>query len=462
MLLTSLDPATPDMPEAVRVGTEALSRADLLVAATAVADHVAGAQAVAIAAHPRLETIVAVAGCLIANVPVVPVPGDVGTAERHHILSDSHAELWLGPPSADIAIPTLAVDIHAKSSGRYPEPNPDDVAMIVYTSGTSGAPKGVALSHSAIAHCLDALAEVWEWTEVDELVHGLPLFHVHGLVLGVLGPLRIGSRLVHTVRPTPQAYAAASGSLYFGVPTVWSRVCADPASARALSSARLLISGSAALPTQVFDQLRHFTGTAPIERYGASETLITVSGRSCHERRPGWVGLRLPGIRTRLRDEHGDPVPHDGESVGEVQVIGPTLFSGYLGDSTRTAEAMTDDNWFRTGDLAVIDRGGFHRIIGRASVDMIKSGGYRIGAGEVEQALLSYPGIREVAVVGIPDTDLGQRIVAYVVGERDDAKRIEDFVASHLSVHKRPREIRFVEELPRNAMGKVQKRLLIH
>jgi fatty acid CoA ligase FadD36 len=318
----------------------------------------------------------------------------------------------------------------------------------------------VLISRRAIAADIDALATAWQWTAEDTLVHGLPLFHVHGLVLGLLGSLRIGNRFVHTGKPTPAAYAAAGGSLYFGVPTVWSRVVDDEVSARALGSARLLVSGSAPLPVPVFDELVRLTGHAPVERYGSTESLITISTRADGERRPGWVGLPLPGVQTRLVGEDGAPVPHDGETIGHLQIKSPTVFSGYLNRPDATAEAFDADGWFRTGDVAVIDAGGMHRIVGRESVDLIKSGGFRIGAGEIETVLLGYPGVDEVAVVGVPDADLGQRIVAFIVGSVVPAEVI-DFVAQQLSVHKRPREVRVVESLPRNAMGKVLKKELL-
>lgn len=335
--------------------------------------------------------------------------------------------------------------------------------MILYTSGTTGAPKGVNLSHRALAAGIDAVADAWQWTAEDTVVHGLPLFHLHGLVLGVLGSLRIGSRVVHTVKPRPERYAAAVGTMYFGVPTVWSRIAADESAARALSRARLLVSGSAPLPTPVFDRITELTGQAPIERYGMSETMITLSTRADGERRPGSVGQPVLGVETRLRTEDGLEVPDDGDSIGRLQVRGPMLFTDYLNRPDATAASWTSDGWFITGDVATRDAQGFHRIVGRESVDLIKSGGYRIGAGEVETALLAHPDVREVAVVGQPDPDLGQRVVAYVVTDADRgglADRLIAVVAENLSNHKRPREVVFVDELPRNAMGKVQKKLL--
>ncbi|MTE17309.1 acyl-CoA synthetase [Nocardia aurantiaca] len=468
MLLSSLNPAAiaagADVPDAVTIDGETLSRSDLLGAATSVAERVAQARRVAVLAEPTVATVLAVVGCLIAGVTVVPVPPDAGSAELAHILRDSGAQAWLGKAPDGSELPVIPVRKHARSWHRYAEPAGKATAFILYTSGTTGAPKGVMLSRDAIAAGLDALIQAWGWTSKDILVHGLPLFHVHGLILGVLGPLRVGSPLVHTGKPTPRAYADAHGTMYFGVPTVWSRVTEEPEAARELAKARILISGSAPLPVPVFERLAELTGHAPIERYGMSETMITLSTRPDGERRPGWVGTPVAGVETRLRDETGAPVPHDGESVGGLQVRGPMLFDGYLNKPEVTAENFTADGWFKTGDVAVIDAEGFHRIVGRESVDLIKSGGYRIGAGEIETALLGHPAVAETAVIGVPDDDLGQRIVAYVVlrdgaGE-SIAEELIAHVAGELSVHKRPREVRVVDRLPRNAMGKVQKKLL--
>ncbi|MEU3405596.1 AMP-binding protein [Streptomyces sp. NPDC006670] len=442
-MLTALDGTHGDRADAVAVAGRTASYEQLLGAARAVAADVAGAPAFAVTATASLETVAAAVGGLLAGVPFVPLPPDAGPAEREHILRDSGAAL-------------ITADFARRSDATPPRTaDPRDPALILYTSGTTGPPKGVVLTADALAADLDALAAAWQWTAEDTLVHGLPLFHVHGLVLGVLGALRTGSRLVHTGRPTPQAYAAAGGSLYFGVPTVWSRVAADPGAAAALSGARLLVSGSAALPAPVFRDLERLTGHRPVERYGMTETLITVSGRAGGEVRPGTVGTPLPGIRTRIAAE-------PGADIGELQLTGPTLFAGYLGRPEATAAAYTEDGWFRTGDIAAVDpEDGVHRIVGRASIDMIKSGGYRIGAGEIENALLDHPKVSEAAVVGVPDTDLGQRIVAFVVAEGVTGAELTDFVAAHLSVHKRPREVRFVASIPRNAMGKPQKKLLL-
>ncbi|MFC4149520.1 acyl-CoA synthetase [Micromonospora mangrovi] len=467
MLLPALSGAYGDDAEAIRVGDQRASREVLLSAATALADRIAGAAAVAVWATASMETVVAVVAGLLAGVPVVPVAPDSGPAERDHVLRDSAAALLLVPAAsagtaalAGVRTPVVVVDPAARAGTGRPEPAPESTALILYTSGTTGAPKGAPVSRRAIAADLDALADAWSWTPQDVLVHGLPLFHVHGLVLGVLGALRVGSRLVHTGRPRPEAYAAAGGSLYFGVPTVWSRVCADPSSARALASARLLVSGSAPLPLPVFGRLTELTGREPVERYGMTETLITVSARADGERRPGFVGTPVTGVETRLVGEDGAEVGRDGESPGELQVRGPMVFGGYLHRPAADAESFTPDGWFRTGDIATVDADGWHRIMGRASIDMIKSGGYRIGAGEVENALLAHPGVREAAVIGAPHPDLGQQVVAYVVADAATEAQLIEFVAGRISSHKRPRRVHLVEELPRNAMGKVQKKLL--
>ncbi|WP_305094012.1 AMP-binding protein [Prescottella sp. R16] len=456
--LTAIDPGTTirDHADAVTIGGEQFSREQLAVRAADIAAGLPDQGPVAVLAEPTIDALAAIVACIVKGVPVVPVPVDSGPREIDYFLRDSRATHWIGPVPHGVTPPSAA----------GPGAGPDrSAAMIFYTSGTTGAPKGVRLSATALASGIDALASAWQWSADDTVVHGLPLFHLHGLVLGVLASLRIGSKVHHTGSARPAAYAAARGTMYFAVPTIWSRMVADEASARQLSHARLLVSGSAPLPVPVFSALSALAGIEPIERYGMSETLITLSTRPDGDRRPGWVGTPLDGVETRLRTEAGELLDAGSDEVGRLEVRGPMLFDGYLGRPDATAQAWTADGWFVTGDLAVRDRDGMHRIVGRESVDLIKSGGYRIGAGEIETALLDHPGVAESAVVGVPDSDLGQRIVAYVVRAEDASALDEQTLIGHasqvLSKHKRPREVVFVSGLPRNAMGKVQKKLLL-
>ena len=456
-LLPALDGSRGDRSDAITVDGTSNSWQELEVRARVVAGRIGGAPAVAIRATPTMDTVVAVIAGLLAGVPVVPVPADAGRIERRHILRDSGATAFLGDPGwPDVALPLVSLDGNGVDPPPLPDASPDAPVLVMYTSGTTGLPKGAILSHRAIAADLDGLVEAWAWTADDHLVHGLPLFHVHGLILGVLGALRVGCRLTHTGRPTATAYAAVAGSLYFGVPTVWSRLAADSTSAAALRTARLLVSGSAPLPVSVFDRLAALTGHRPIERYGMTETLITLSTRADGERRPGSVGLPIDGVQTRVIGDDGCAAPPDGTIIGGLQVRGTTLFDGYL--SGGTPADFTEDGWFVTGDSAIIGPDGFHRIIGRSSVDVIKTGGFKVGAGEVESVLLDHPDVAEAAVVGMPDSDLGQRVVAFVVtGGAVTSEALAAFVAEQLTAHKCPREIVFVDKLPRNAMGKVLK-----
>ncbi|MCK9900892.1 acyl-CoA synthetase [Parafrankia colletiae] len=426
----------------VQVSDVALEGDDLAGAVGAVAARLHGARRVAVVATPTLETVVAIAGAVEAGVTVVTINPQAGETERAYVLKDSAPDLVLDEVdlTARSALPP-EVDGAGGPSGAGAEAP----ALVIYTSGTTGPPKGAVIPRRAIAANIDALADAWAWSPDDVLGHALPLFHVHGLVLGTLGPLRIGSALRHVARFAP----VPGGTLYFAVPTMWSRVPAP----EAFASARLLVSGSAALPVPVFDRFVAQAGQRVAERYGLTETLINTAARADGDRRPGVVGAPLRGVEVRVTG---------AEEFGPVEVRGPNVFTGYLGNPAATAVALAPDGWFATGDLGVFEPDGQLRIVGRQSTDLIKSGGYKIGAGEIENALLAHPAVAEAAVIGVPDDDLGQRIVAVVV-TRDtvEAADLIDHVASTLAPHKRPREVRFATSLPRNPMGKVQKKLLL-
>ncbi|WP_329227531.1 acyl-CoA synthetase [Streptomyces canus] len=476
-LFSALRGATADRP-ALRFGDRSLTYGQLAAATGALAGRLARYDRVAVWATAELETAVAVVAALEAGVAAVPLNPKSGEKELGHILNDSRPGLLLAAPGTELpaAVGDLArvdIDVHGTGDTAPDSAAQDgDPALVVYTSGTTGPPKGAVLPRRAIATTLDALADAWQWTSDDILVHGLPLFHVHGLVLGILGPLRRGGSVRHLGRFSTDGVARelnAGATMLFGVPTMYHRIAetlaGDPELVKALGGARLLVSGSAALPVHDHERITATTGRRVIERYGMTETLMNTSVRADGEPRAGTVGVPLPGVELRLVEEDGSPITsYDDETVGEIQVRGPNLFTEYLNRPDATAAAFTADGWFRTGDMAVRDADGYVRIVGRKATDLIKSGGYKIGAGEIENALLEHPGVREAAVTGEPDPDLGERIVAWIVPEDPQSPpaldELADHVAARLAPHKRPRVVHHLTALPRNDMGKIMKRAL--
>ena len=488
--MSTLFPAltNPGDQLALRFGDRSLTYAELGAAADALAARCAGTGRVAVWATPTLETAVAVVAVLRAGAAAVPLNPKSGEKELGHILSDSAPTLILAAPGDELPsalrhLERVDVDVHAVGTVADVQVSDEDPALVVYTSGTTGPPKGAVIPRRAIAATLDALADAWQWTGDDVLVHGLPLFHVHGLVLGILGPLRRGGSVRHLGRFSTEGVARElndGATMVFGVPTMYHRIAEtlpdDPGLVKSLGRARLLVSGSAALPVHDHERITSATGRRVIERYGMTETLMLCSSRwtppdprpsvrADGEPRAGTVGVPLPGVELRLVEEDGTPLPgYDGESVGEIQVRGPNLFTEYLNRPDATAAAFTTDGWFRTGDMAVRDPDGYVRIVGRKATDLIKSGGYKIGAGEIENALLEHPGVREAAVTGEPDPDLGERVVAWIVPTDPQSPpklaELADHVASRLAPHKRPRVVHHITALPRNDMGKILKRAL--
>jgi acyl-CoA synthetase (AMP-forming)/AMP-acid ligase II len=435
-------------------------------------------QPLALWATPELATVIGLYAALANGTPIVPLNPKSGERELAHVLNDACLSTIIASPHATLPhilspMRRISVDLVGAVGGpsTWPSEPPSEMpALIMYTSGTTGPPKGVVLSSAAIQANLDALARVWAWTEEDHLVHALPLFHVHGLVLGLLGPAFVGGSVRHlgsfSVDGVGEALAAG-GSMLFGVPTMYHRIANalddDRALASSISGARLLVSGSGPLMTSDYQRIERASGQRVVERYGMTETLIITSADPEAPPRPGYVGQALPSVEIRVVDEAREDVPADDETVGTVLVRSPSLFDGYL-HMPQATEATMSGAWFSTGDLGVISREGSLRLVGRGSTDLVKSGGYRIGTGEIEQVLLEHPGVEEVAVAGLPDDDLGERIVAWIVpvgGAELDTQELIDYVANRLASHKRPREIRFLTQLPRNAMGKIQKHLLL-
>jgi malonyl-CoA/methylmalonyl-CoA synthetase len=473
----------PTDAEALRFAHHSVTYRKLRVVTAALASRLSGVCRVAIWATPELETCVAVVSALMAGVPAVPINPRLGTRELQHVISDSNPELVLTTPDAVLpgmlrAVPRLGVDLHAdlnpqRAAAALPgEPDPASPALIIYTSGTTGPPKGAVLPRRALAADLDALATAWQWTAQDVLVHALPLFHVHGLVLGVLGPLRLGGALHHLGSFSVEGVArelAGAATMLFGVPTMYHRLAEaaerDPQVAAALGRARLLVSGSAALSVRDHQRIAAATGQHVVQRYGMTESLITCAARIDGPRRAATVGLPLAPVALRLVDDSGEILEvSDDDTIGEIEVAGPTLFLGYLNRPDATARVLRE-GWFRTGDLATRAPDGQLRLVGRRATDLISSGGYKIGAGEIETALLEHAGVAEVAVTGEPDPDLGERVVAWVVTASDPpptSRELAEHVASLLAPHKRPRVVHFLLALPRNDMGKVRKNELVN
>ena len=324
---------------------------------------------------------------------------------------------------------------------------PSSPAMIAYTSGTTGAPKGALLTHRNLLASARSVALAWRWSGEDRLLLSLPLFHMHGLGVGLIGSIFMGSAVILFPRFEPSTLAAAitaeRATMFFGVPAMYRRLVGEPDFAE-FARLRLLVSGSAPLPPDLFERIRSIAGAPPVERYGMSETAMNVSNPYDGPRRAGTVGLPLPGVEVAI-----DP-------RGEILVRGDNVFDGYLGNPAATAERF-EGGWFRTGDLGSFDADGYLRIEGRSS-DLIISGGFNVYPREVEDQLREHPSVADAAVVGVPSERWGEEVVAFVVPAGDgqvDADALRAFAADLLAPYKVPKRVIPVESLPRNAMGKV-------
>ena len=342
----------------------------------------------------------------------------------------------------------------------------DDLAAILYTSGTTGRSKGAMLTHGNLLSNARTLKTYWDWQPGDVLVHALPIFHVHGLFVAVHGALLNGSRMIWFAKFDARAVVARlpEATVFMGVPTLYVRLLGERGLTReACAHMRLFISGSAPLLIETFRDWQTRTGHTILERYGMSETAMLTSN-PCRaadgERRGGTVGRPLPGVELRVRSDKGVPLPA-GET-GLIEVRGPNVFKGYWRMPEKTADEFTDDLWFRTGDVGFVDAGGYVTIVGR-SKDLIITGGYNVYPAEIESILNEMPGVAESAVVGVPHPDFGEAVIAIVVprpGAAPDAAELTAALKARIANFKVPKRLFVVDELPRNAMGKVQKNLL--
>jgi malonyl-CoA/methylmalonyl-CoA synthetase len=345
----------------------------------------------------------------------------------------------------------------------------DDLAAILYTSGTTGRSKGAMLTHGNLASNARVLKSYWGWREGDVLIHALPIFHVHGLFVASHGALLNGSKMLwfekFDARATVREMARAT--VFMGVPTLYVRMLAEASlTPAAASHMRLFLAGSAPLLPETFEAWRERTGHTIVERYGMSETVMLTSN-PYHEnrdgdgvRRAGTVGRALPGVGLRIHDDKGQPC-RTGE-IGHIEVKGPNVFKGYWRMPEKTAEEFTPDLWFKTGDVGHVDEQGVVTIVGR-SKDLIISGGYNVYPAEIEGYLNEQPGVAESAVVGVPHPDFGEGVVAVVVpkpGAALDAEAVIAAMKSRIAAFKVPKHVFIETELPRNQMGKVQKNLL--
>ena len=419
------------------------------------------------------------AGCVRAGLVFLPLNTGYTGAELDYFLENSGARVLVCDPGdaarlAEVAgrlgadLLTLGADgqgtltdLAEGQAGASPvaDRSLGDLAALLYTSGTTGRSKGAMLTQENLASNAAVLAEAWAFTAEDRLLHALPIFHTHGLFVATNVVLATGGALILLPKFDVHAVLAElpRATAMMGVPTFYTRLLDDPGfSAACAAHMRLFTSGSAPLLADTHRAFEARTGQRILERYGMTETNMSTSNPYRGERRPGTVGLALPGVNLRIVGKDG---PVSVGEVGEIEVAGPNVFSGYWGMPEMTAEEFTEDGYFRTGDLAVQDSDGYVTIVGR-SKDLIISGGYNIYPKEIEEVLDAMPGVAESAVIGVPHPDFGESPIAVVVAEPDALLVGDELIArcaERLARYKHPRAVIFVSALPRNTMGKVQK-----
>ncbi|MEQ8784938.1 MAG: acyl-CoA synthetase [Pirellulaceae bacterium] len=471
--------------------TGTYSYADLLEASQRVAETLLNGEQdlqerrVAFLVTPGFPYVAAQWGVWRAGGVAVPLGLAHPTPELEYVLDDTGAAQVIAdaallervrPLAEGRGLPLHEIDDLLKPTSEQaneaslPAVDSERRAMILYTSGTTSKPKGVVATHAMIQAQVETLVEAWGWTADDRILHVLPLHHVHGII-NVLSCALWSGALCEMLPKFDAAqiwerFAAGDLTLFMAVPTVYAKLiahwqAASPAQQQAMSDGcramRLMVSGSAALPVSTLETWREISGHTLLERYGMTEIGMALSNPLHGERVPGSVGSPLPGMEVRRVDEQGQAAANDAPA--ELQVRGPTVFREYWGKPEATREAFVD-GWFRTGDITVIEN-GVYRILGRSSVDIIKTGGYKVSALEVEEALREHEAIAECAVVGVEDEEWGQRIGACVVlreGASLDLAALREWSKERLASYKSPSLLLVVDELPRNAMGKVQKR----
>jgi malonyl-CoA/methylmalonyl-CoA synthetase len=433
---------------------------------------------IAVQAEKSPELLVLYLASLAGGFVFQPINPAYREGELSHLLADAEPRLVVCQPSQAERMAALSrarvLTLGADGTGTLPaaaaaampthlicDRGADDPAALLYSSGTTGKPKGAILTHGNLASNGEALAQSWGFSSSDRLLHSLPLFHAHGLFVAVSCALLSGA----TMRFLPRFDIASvlhflpESTVFMGVPTYYTRLLQEPAfGPDVCRSIRLFVSGSAPLLAETFNRFRALTGHPILERYGLTETLMNSSNPLHGERVAGSVGLPLPGISMRIADGE-DRALGDGE-IGEIQVKGPNVCRGYWRNPAKTAEAVTADGWFRTGDLGRRDARGYYFIVGRAK-DLIISGGLNVYPKEVEDCIDAVDGVAESAVVGVADADFGEAVVAAVVrrsaGAHPDETEVIRYVKERLANYKVPKQVRFLPELPRNAMGKVEK-----
>ena len=470
---------------ALLAGGEVLSYEQLLEQSALVAAHLLGGEShlagarVAFLAPPGLDWVRAYWGIWRAGGIAVPLCPAHPAPELEHVLADSDATTVIAHPEFESRLRSLAGAESRRfvSTREYLQAQPTelprvssaDAAMILYTSGTTSRPKGVLTTHGQIRAQVESLIEAWGWSQQDRILLVLPLHHLHGII-NVLGcALAAGASCrIHPTfdaRRVWEAFCEHDLTLFMAVPTIYSRLIRawEEAGAKerrrwseACGALRLMVSGSAALPLSVLDRWREISGHTLLERYGMTETGMILSSPLDGLRQPGRVGVPLPGVEVKLVGDSGEVVVGAGE--GEIYVRGPGVFVQYWRRAESTREAFSD-GWFRTGDVARFD-GKTYRMLGRKNLDIIKTGGYKVSALEIEEVLRTHPGVRDCSVVGVPDEEWGERVSAAIVVTENrhvDAEEMRMWAKERLAPYKVPQDVVQVDSLPRNVLGKVTK-----